>query len=171
MRSCPQPDQLRRLLDACLPADENATLANHVDTCERCQKTLDELTAANESWPELAPQISQPSQAEPALLQAMERLGSDRPHSLSFQSKVGPVKWLRPSTDETIRKLADEGVSQLLLVPVSFVSDHIETLYELDILYRHVAEEVGIAHYGRVPALNCRPDFIEALAGLVAKCL
>ncbi len=101
----------------------------------------------------------------------MDRLGSDRPHSLSFQSKVGPVKWLRPSTDEMIRKLALEGVSQVLLVPVSFVSEHIETLYELDILYRHVAEEVGIAHYRRVPALNCRSDFIDALAGLVEKCL
>jgi protoporphyrin/coproporphyrin ferrochelatase len=101
----------------------------------------------------------------------MQRLGSDRPHSLSFQSKVGPVKWLRPSTDEMIRKLAGDGVSQLLLVPVSFVSEHIETLYELDILYRHVAEEVGIAHYRRVPALNCRSDFIGALAGLVEKAL
>lgn len=101
----------------------------------------------------------------------MERLGSNRPHSLSFQSKVGPVKWLRPSTDEMIRKLAGDGVSQLVLVPVSFVSEHIETLYELDILYRHVAEEVGIAHYRRVPALNCRSDFIDALAGLVERCL
>ena len=101
----------------------------------------------------------------------MKLLGRGRPHSLSFQSKVGPVKWLGPSTDETIRKLAGEGVSQLLLVPVSFVSEHIETLYELDILYRHVAEEVGIAHYRRVPALNCRPDFIGALAGLVEKAL
>ena len=101
----------------------------------------------------------------------MERLGSERPHSLSFQSKVGPAKWLQPSTDEMIRKLAREGVSQLLLVPVSFVSEHIETLYELDILYRHVAEEVGIAHYRRVPALNCRSDFIDALAGLVERCL
>jgi ferrochelatase len=101
----------------------------------------------------------------------MQRLGSTLPHSLSFQSKVGPVKWLRPSTDEMIRKLAVDGVSQLLLVPVSFVSEHIETLYELDILYRHVAEEVGIAHYRRVPALNCRSDFIGALAGLVERCL
>jgi ferrochelatase len=99
----------------------------------------------------------------------MNRLGEDRPHSLSFQSKVGPVKWLRPSTDETIRKLGSEDISQVLLVPVSFVSEHIETLYELDILYRHVAEEVGIAHYRRVPALNCRTDFIEALATLVEK--
>ena len=99
----------------------------------------------------------------------MDRLGSDRPHSLSFQSKVGPVKWLRPSTHETIRKLASEGVSQVMLVPVSFVSEHIETLYELDILYKHLAEDLGIAHYRRAPALNCRPDFIEALAGLVQK--
>jgi protoporphyrin/coproporphyrin ferrochelatase len=101
----------------------------------------------------------------------MEQLGNDRPHSLSFQSKVGPVKWLRPSTDETIRRLAREGVSQVLLVPVSFVSEHIETLYELDILYRHVAEEVGITEYRRVPALNCRPDFINALAGLVERAI
>ena len=59
----------------------------------------------------------------------------------------------------------------MLLVPVSFVSEHIETLYELDILYRGVAEEVGLAHYRRAPALNCRPDFIDALAGLVQKAL
>jgi protoporphyrin/coproporphyrin ferrochelatase len=97
----------------------------------------------------------------------MERLGPDRPHSLSFQSKVGPVKWLRPSTDEMIRRLAQEGSDQILLVPVSFVSEHIETLYELDILYRDVAEEVGITHYRRAPALNTRPDFIAALASLV----
>jgi ferrochelatase len=97
----------------------------------------------------------------------MERLGPKRPHRLSFQSKVGPVKWLQPSTDETIRRLAREGASQALLVPVSFVSEHIETLYELDILYREVAEEVGLSHYRRVPALNCEPDFISALANLV----
>ena len=108
-------------------------------------------------------------QTKQTVASVMERLGSNRPHHLSFQSKVGPVKWLRPSTDEMIRKLAAEGASQLLLVPVSFVSEHIETLYELDILYRHVAEEVGIAEYRRVPALNIRPDFIAALAGLVEK--
>jgi ferrochelatase len=99
----------------------------------------------------------------------MEKLGSERPYSLSFQSKVGPVKWLTPSTDETLRRLASEKASQVLLVPVSFVSEHIETLYELDILYRDVAREVEIPHYRRAPALNCRPDFIDALAGLVAR--
>jgi protoporphyrin/coproporphyrin ferrochelatase len=97
----------------------------------------------------------------------MQRLGNAYPHTLSFQSKVGPVKWLEPSTDQTIRKLASEGRSQLLLVPISFVSEHIETLYELDILYKGVADEVGIKEYRRVAALNCRPDFIAALASLV----
>jgi ferrochelatase len=68
-----------------------------------------------------------------------------------------------------IRRLVREGASQLLLVPVSFVSEHIETLYELDILYRGVAEEVGLPHYRRVPALNCEPGFISALADLVER--
>jgi ferrochelatase len=99
----------------------------------------------------------------------MEMLGENRPHSLSFQSKVGPVKWLQPSTDATIRKLAASGVEQVLLVPVSFVSEHIETLFELDILYRDVAAEVGLAHYRRAPALNTRKDFIAALANLVER--
>jgi ferrochelatase len=101
----------------------------------------------------------------------MERLGTGSPHSLSFQSKVGPAKWLRPSTDEAVRDLAARKVSQLLLVPVSFVSEHIETLYELDILYRGVAQEVGLPHYRRVPAMNTGQDFIDALANLVMRTL
>jgi ferrochelatase len=111
------------------------------------------------------------TQTQETVAAVMQRLGADRPHSLSFQSKVGPVKWLEPSTDQTIRKLAQEGASQVLLVPVSFVSEHIETLYELDILYRGVAEGSGIRNYRRVAALNCRPDFISALAGLVERAL
>jgi ferrochelatase len=108
-------------------------------------------------------------QIEHTVRLVMEQLGGERPHHLSFQSKVGPVKWLQPSTDEMIRRLAREGASQLLLVPVSFVSEHIETLYELDILYRGVAEEVGLPHYRRVPALNCEPGFISALADMVER--
>jgi protoporphyrin/coproporphyrin ferrochelatase len=99
----------------------------------------------------------------------MEEVGTRYPHTLSFQSRVGPVKWLRPSTEEAIRRLASEGVSQTLMVPISFVSEHSETLYEMDILYKGVADEVGIKEYRRVPALNCRPDFIAALADLVQR--
>jgi len=110
-------------------------------------------------------------QTKATVEKVMERIGGEQQHSLSFQSKVGPVKWLRPSTDEMIRTLAKKGIAQLLLVPVSFVSEHIETLYELDILYRDVADDVGILEYRRVPALNCRPDFVKALASLVEKAL
>ena len=98
-----------------------------------------------------------------------EKLGGVYPAYLSFQSKVGPVKWLAPTTDQKIRELAAAGVQQLLAIPIAFVSDHIETLYELDILYKNLAAEVGIPHYARVPALNTRPDFIGALADLVCE--
>jgi ferrochelatase len=98
-----------------------------------------------------------------------ERLGNRYPAHLSFQSKVGPVKWLEPATQQKIKDLAAAGVKQLLTIPIAFVSDHIETLYELDIQYRQLADELQIMHYRRVPALNTRPDFISALADLVCE--
>ena len=94
------------------------------------------------------------------------RLG-DRKSRLAFQSRLGPVKWLRPSLAETLEELRAKGAPPIVLVPVSFVSDHIETLYELDIQYRRAAEELGFPFFERAPALNTRPDFIEALAQLV----
>ena len=101
----------------------------------------------------------------------MDRIGNRYAHTLSFQSKVGPVEWLTPATNETIPKLAREGVTRLILVPVSFVSEHSETLYEMDILYRDLAAESGITDYRRVSAMNCRRDFIDALAFLVERAL
>ena len=98
-----------------------------------------------------------------------EQLGAHSPVHLSFQSKVGPVKWLEPSTDAKLRELAARGVEQVLAIPISFVSDHIETLYELDILYKNLADEIGVKTYRRVPALNCNPTFIKALADLVCE--
>jgi ferrochelatase len=109
------------------------------------------------------------TQTERTVELVMERLGKDRPYTLSFQSKVGPVEWLGPATDATIRRLAGVGVEQLLMVPVSFVSEHSETLYEMDILYGELTQEVGINHYLRVPTMNCRADFIDALARLVER--
>jgi protoporphyrin/coproporphyrin ferrochelatase len=88
--------------------------------------------------------------------------------SLSYQSKSGPVEWLGPSTDEMIEHLAAEGVKNLLVVPISFVSDHIETLYEIDILYRDMARGLGI-RLERVNSLNTSPLFISALLGIVCK--
>lgn len=87
---------------------------------------------------------------------------------LSFQSKSGPVEWLEPSTDEMIKELAGRGVKNLLVVPISFVSDHIETLYEIDILYKRMAESLGM-RLRRTESLNASPLFISALSGIVKK--
>lgn len=93
----------------------------------------------------------------------------DIPHHLAFQSRAGPVKWLEPSTDDMLRKLAAEGSKNILVVPLSFVSDHIETLHEIDIEYSKKAWELGIARFERVPSLNIAPKFVECLASLVRK--
>lgn len=97
----------------------------------------------------------------------MAKLGNERPWTLSFQSKVGPVKWLEPSTEQIIQKLAQQKQQQILVVPISFVSEHIETLYELDILYKELADTAGIPHFTRAKALNLNSTFINALADLV----
>jgi ferrochelatase len=85
---------------------------------------------------------------------------------LSFQSKTGPVKWLEPTTDETIVRLAKEGCKNLFVVPISFVSDHIETLYEIDILYKKLAEEHGL-NLSRCRSLNTYDKFILAMKQLI----
>lgn len=87
---------------------------------------------------------------------------------LSFQSKSGPVKWLEPSTEHMLGELALKGVKDLLVVPISFVSDHIETLYEIDILYKDMAAVLGI-NLKRTESLNTSPTFIKALAEIVAR--
>jgi len=86
---------------------------------------------------------------------------------LSFQSRVGPVKWLEPYTDVVLEELGQQGCDSVVVVPISFVSEHIETLEELDIEYREVAEEAGVTHWRRVPALNLDADFISELAAQV----
>jgi ferrochelatase len=88
--------------------------------------------------------------------------------SLSYQSKSGPVQWLGPSTDKMIEDLAAQGKKNILVVPVSFVSDHIETLYEIDILYKTMAEKLGM-RFERVASLNTSPLFISAMRDIVLK--
>ncbi len=88
-------------------------------------------------------------------------------HSLAYQSKVGPVEWLQPYTEDVIPRLARQGVTRLLTIPISFISEHIETLQEIDIEYRHLAEQSGIKHFRRVPTLNMERSFINELAALV----
>jgi ferrochelatase len=96
----------------------------------------------------------------------MERLGEVE-YRLAFQSRAGPVKWLEPSTEEMLKELAGAKCGKLLVVPLSFVSDHIETLYEIDVEYGGMARELGIADFRRSPSLNSSPSFIRCLADLV----
>lgn len=86
--------------------------------------------------------------------------------TLCFQSRSGPVEWLAPSTPDTVTRLASEGCKAMIMVPISFVSDHVETLYEIDMLYRNQAEELGVI-FASTPSLNTDPRFINALASLV----
>lgn len=101
----------------------------------------------------------------------VQTLNRPNAHTLAYQSRVGPVEWLKPYTEDAIVELAQQGVKDLLVVPISFVSEHIETLQEIDIEYREIAEESGVENFRRVPALNTHPVFIDALATLVVEAL
>jgi ferrochelatase len=95
------------------------------------------------------------------------RLPKGQMWSLSYQSKVGPVKWLTPATADHLPALAAQGVREVLVVPVAFVSDHIETLHEQRILLRDIAVKAGIRKYEVASALNDCRLFAHALARLV----
>lgn len=97
----------------------------------------------------------------------MERGGWHNPHRLCYQSRVGPGKWLQPTLDATLEDLAASGTRAVLVVPVSFVTDHIETLHEIDIEARETALRLGIRNFEVMPALNDSLVFIRALAELV----
>jgi ferrochelatase len=90
-----------------------------------------------------------------------------RTHLLCYQSRVGPAKWLQPSLTGTIERLGHEGVKEMLVVPVSFVTEHIETLHEINIEARGEAKKVGIERFRMMPAVGDSPLFIEALKELV----
>lgn len=93
--------------------------------------------------------------------------GYSHEFSLCYQSKVGPQTWLRPSTPETIQKLAADGVKKMLVVPIAFASDHLETLYEVGIEFRHQAMQAGVEQFEVTLGLNDSSKFIDALAQLV----
>ena len=96
----------------------------------------------------------------------MELKNENLDHTISYQSRVGPLKWIGPSTDDEIIKYAKEKKG-IVIVPVAFVSEHSETLVELDIEYKKLAEENGCSFYKRVPALGIEENFIKSLTELV----
>ena len=106
-------------------------------------------------------------QVEQSVNKIMNEINNDNiDYILSYQSRVGPLKWIGPSTDEVIIDNAKKG-KNLIVVPIAFVSEHSETLVELDIEYEKLAKENGCKNYIRVEALGINKYFIESLSDLI----
>jgi ferrochelatase len=105
---------------------------------------------------------------ETTIAGVLARLGGQRTHRLAYQSRAGKAQWLEPSTEEALKTLAKQGKKDVLVIPIAFVSDHIETLYEIDLLFGDEAKKLGL-NFHRAPSLNTEPLFIEALASLVER--
>lgn len=103
-----------------------------------------------------------------SVARVVEALGVANPHLLAWQSEVGPLDWQGPSTEKVIHQLAAQGRKNVLVVPIAFTSDHIETLSELDKEYGDLARSLGMTGYRRAPALNDLPTFTQAMADMVA---
>jgi ferrochelatase len=112
------------------------------------------------------------AQIEASAVAVVERLradlGRDPDWRVCYQSRVGPMKWLGPYTPQAIEDAGSEGLS-VLITPIAFVSEHVETLCELDHDYRLVAEAAGVPLYLRAPALSIQPSFVGGLADIVQK--
>ncbi|KAI8922563.1 hypothetical protein DFJ77DRAFT_447090 [Powellomyces hirtus] len=109
-----------------------------------------------------------PQEVAATVQRVMERLGHSNPFRLIWQSQVGPRPWLGPKTDAVLEGYARLGKKNLLMIPIAFVSDHVETLFEVDIEYGELAKEHGITGFKRVESLNADPMFIDAMADIVA---
>lgn len=108
-----------------------------------------------------------PREVEASIAAINARMADRSPWSLAYQSKLGPVEWLGPPTLAAIRDLGRAGVKQVLAVPIAFVTDHVETLYEIDQLFVEEARRAGIPHFQRTPGLNDHPTFLAALEDLI----
>lgn len=109
-------------------------------------------------------------QVEQTAADVIARLGSAPDHVVCYQSRVGPLEWIGPSTEDEIARAGQDG-KPVIVVPIAFVSEHSETLVELDIEYRKLAEDAGVPAYVRLPTVSTHPEFIAGLAMLVATAL
>ena len=108
-------------------------------------------------------------QVEETVREVMKLGGWPNPHTLAYQSRVGRQKWLEPSLTHTVERLARAGNKHLLIIPISFVTEHIETLHEINIEAREEATKLGVEQFRMMPALGDSPQFIGALADLVRR--
>ena len=156
----------------CYPT-ENNFLESHANLIKKTIKNLEnknfKLLFSAHGLPEIKIKKGDPYQwqVEQTVEGIMSKLTDENPdYIISYQSRVGPLKWIGPSTDDIIIKYSKEKRG-IVIVPVAFVSEHSETLVELDIEYKKLAEKNGCSFYKRVPALGIEENFIKGLAELV----
>ena len=164
--------QVKTKIICCYPT-ENNFIKSHASLIKKTIKTLQnknfKLLFSAHGLPEIKIKKGDPYQwqIEQTVGAIMEKLKDENlDYILSYQSRVGPLKWIGPSTDEIIIKYSKENRG-IVVVPVAFVSEHSETLVELDIEYKKLAEKNGCSFYKRVPALGIEEDFIRGLSKLV----
>src|SRR5208283_4406969 len=109
------------------------------------------------------------AQIEATVEAVMARGRWANPHSLCYQSRSGPGRWLQPFIHETLHEITTRGAERVLVVPIAFVSDHVETLHEINIEARELAERLGVQQFETMEGLNDSPRFIAALADLVLR--
>ncbi len=158
----------------CYPT-ENNFIASHISLIKKNLKIIEDnnfkLIFSAHGLPKNKIKKGDPYQwqVEETVKKIMFNLENDNlNHVISYQSRVGPLKWIGPSTDEVIIKYSKEKKG-IIIVPIAFVSEHSETLVELDIEYKKLAEKNGCSFYKRVPALGIEENFIKGLTELVLK--
>jgi len=158
----------------CYPT-ENNFIASHISLIKKTLKAIEDnnfkLIFSAHGLPKINIKKGDPYQwqVEETVKKIMFNLVNENlNYIISYQSRVGPLKWIEPSTDEVIIKCSKEKKG-IVIVPIAFVSEHSETLVELDIEYKKLAEKNGCSFYKRVPALGIEENFIKGLAELVLK--
>jgi ferrochelatase len=166
-----------RVTSVCCYSDNAHFIKAHVDAIQEKIGTLKQpghyrLLFSAHGLPESIIARGDPyqEQVESCVAKIMTGLGNPIEHSICYQSRVGPMKWIGPSTDASIQKAGADGKS-IILVPIAFVSEHIETLVELDIEYAHLAAASGVKDYIRLSALGVNASYIKALNDEVLKAI
>lgn len=165
----------------CCYAADPGFIAAHAEVVAKWLKLMPAEMATNRilfsahGLPEKTIQAGDPyqEQVEATVARVMAVLSGDGPvpdHRVCYQSRVGPMAWIGPSTEEALHEAASDG-KNVLIVPIAFVSEHIETRVELDMDYAMLAGDLGIKNYVRAPTLGFMPKFINALAGQVDQAL
>ena len=154
----------------CYPTDENFVLAHKQGIISKINNLKNfKLIFSAHGLPEKNIKKGDPYQwqVEQSVEKIIKSLNiKDLDWILSYQSRVGPLKWIGPSTEEIIVENSKLG-KHIVLVPIAFVSEHSETLVELDIEYKELADKNGCKNYSRVPALGTNENFIKAMSGLI----